>query len=225
MCDYVRQIESALRATRVESLATYCWFGKRAGSLPVLVRRSLTPGTARGYLLFQLQSQLYRDFYCRGSAQPALFAEVGIWASRATQFVESLSAANSGKGCWQPNWLVSAIEEAHVVVEQRGLRLWARPESCVASTGMPVVGEHVSVRLPKEFFGMSPGFYMIVSDEPYSPAIGQAVVRIYWNLSVDAAIPFVQYTTTALNEAGLPFRMKVLPCVVHSLRLHSTLHS
>jgi hypothetical protein len=63
---YYQQAEEAVRATEVHSPIIYSWFGKRSERLPSALKRSLTPRTARGYLLFNLRSQLYADFYCQG---------------------------------------------------------------------------------------------------------------------------------------------------------------
>jgi hypothetical protein len=68
----------------------------------------------------------------------------------------------------------------------------------------------VRLRFPKEWLGMSPGFYMALSDQemPYDHA--KPLVRLYWNLTAEGAVSFVRLTTSMLNRAHLPFKLKVL---------------
>ncbi|MEZ4571352.1 MAG: T3SS effector HopA1 family protein [Thermomicrobiales bacterium] len=55
---------------------------------------------------------------------------------------------------------------------------------------------------------MSPGFYTVLSDEPYDAA--DLVVRVYWNLYSWGAATLVQGITGRLNGAKVPFRLKVV---------------
>src|SRR5262249_10493947 len=69
--NYREQIESAIRTTVFHSPTAYSWFGNLSPRLSLAIKRALTPQTARNYLLFNLQFQLYHDFYCGGVAAPA----------------------------------------------------------------------------------------------------------------------------------------------------------
>jgi hypothetical protein len=84
---YHEQVEAAIRATVFHSPTTYSWFGKLSQRLPSTVKRALTPQTARNYLLFILQSQLYSDFYCQGFAVPARQEAIGLLPIGMTPFV------------------------------------------------------------------------------------------------------------------------------------------
>jgi len=68
----------------------------------------------------------------------------------------------------------------------------------------------VSLRFPKELLGISPGFYMAVSDVEMPDFHGADVVRFYWNLRPEAAVPLMEELTRELNSARLPFRFKVV---------------
>jgi HopA1 effector protein family len=208
---YYAQVEAAVRATVVHSSTTYSWFGKRSPELPPSVRRSLTARTARNYLLFSLQSRLYRDFYCQGFPTSGDEGGFEIQIPRGiTPFVAGLSAANVGDGYWQGGWQVRGIENGAVFV-QKNLRLWVRPEDCLVPEGEPIgPGMRLSLRFPKEFFGISPGFYMAAGNEPLEEDGSQPLVRFYWNLGVDGAVTFMREATSALNRANLPFRLKVV---------------
>lgn len=209
---YRQQVEEAVRATELLSPTTYSWFGKRAEQLAPAIRRSLTPRTARSYLLFNLRSRLYADFYCQGFADPTGQERPGLPAVGMTPFVEALSAANSGSGCWEGGWEARTIVNGKVSVCKGGLELWARPEDCLLPEGGVIAsGMQLRLRFPKEYLSISPGFYMASGDEPLDPEDSQqTLVRMYWNLTAEGAVPFVRHATSALNRAHLPFRLKVV---------------
>src|SRR4051812_5693494 len=107
MNDYRRQIEAAIQATAFHSATSHSWFGQRSHSLPANISRALTTKTARDYMLFNLQSRLYSDFYCRGFAAPAEHAIRGS-SSGWRPFIDALSAANTGQGYWEDGWQIGA---------------------------------------------------------------------------------------------------------------------
>ncbi len=91
------------------------------------------------------------------------------------------------------------------------LIVWIPVGDCLALSGRQTVpGENISVRFPKEFLGMSPGFYIASGDKPLTTPKGEVLTRIYWHLSSVGAVPFVRTASTALNRAAVPFRLKVL---------------
>src|SRR5262249_47974862 len=113
---------------------------------------------------------------------------------------------NTGTGSWQHGWQVDARDGDLLVVKRDGLRLRARPAD--VRTADPSPGAATAVRLPHEMLGLSPGFYVALGDEGHEP--GEPLIRLYWNLFRDAAAPFVGAATAMLNDAGVPFRLKVL---------------
>jgi class II lanthipeptide synthase len=211
MSDYRGQVEAAIRATVFQTPTTFSWFGKLSPQLTRLVRRALTPETARAYLLFNLQSQLYKDFYCRGFAAPARREVIGLPAVEAMSFVQQLSDANGGSGCWENGWEVRAIEGDRLVVQRRGLELRAGPDDYRASRDCPIEpGMRLSLRFPKELLNVSPGFYLALGDEELTDDDSRTLVRIYWNLMSEGAIQLIQSASTLLNQAKLPSRLKTL---------------
>ena len=208
---YRQQVEEVVRATEILSPLTYAWFGKPSEQLPPAVRRSLTSRTARSYLLFNLRSQLYADFYCQGLATPSRRETGALPVTGMTPFVEALSAANSGNGYWERGWEVRTTANGKVVVRRGDLELWARPEDCSIRNGSAVApGTQLSVRFPRAYLSLSPGFYMASSDEPLNQEDSQTLVRMYWNLTAEGAVPFVRAATSMLNRARVPFRLKVV---------------
>jgi hypothetical protein len=209
---YRGQIESALKATVLHSSTTYSWFGKRFGRLPPKVKQALTTRTARDYLLYSLQSRLYTDFYCPGFATSSKQDVTGSLVSGQTPFVRRLSAANTGKGYWQDGWKINEITEGEVVVQQGDLTLWVDKKKYLnlpeGSAVLP--GVQVGLRFPKEFLGISPGFYMALSDIEMVGDGSQSLVRYYWNVTSEGAINLMQQVTLRLNQVGVPFKFKVL---------------
>jgi hypothetical protein len=128
-----------------------------------------------------------------------------------TPFVEALSAANSGSGYWEGGWEARTMVNGKVAVRKGGLELWARSEDCLHPEGGVIAsGTQLRLRLPKEYPSISPGFYTASGDVPLDPEDSQTLVRMYWNLTAEGAVPFVRYATLALNRAHLPFRLKVV---------------
>lgn len=211
MSDFRQQLREALQATTIHSPTSYSWFGQPSSRLPAQLTARLTTRDARNYLLFDLSSRLYSHFYLHGAATPSRREGEHALHTGLTPFVAELSAANLGNGCWEDGWKVHAVDDGGVAVARKELVLWARPHDCMFTEEMPVTsGAGVRLRFPKEFLGMSPGFYMVLGDKPLNQDNGQALLRIYWNLSAEGAAPFVRIATTLLNQAGVPFRLKVL---------------
>ena len=211
MSDYRRQVEEAIRAISVHSPTAYSWFGKLSIRLPAKLRRTLTPQDARNYLLYDLTSRLYSDFYVRGVATPSKREAGHILQTGLTPFVAELSAANAGNGYWENGWQVRAVENGTIGVFRNDLMVWVRPgESLLEQADLIAPDMPVHLRFPKEFLDMSPGFYMVLSDKPLNMDDVQMLVRVYWNLTAEGAVPFVRMVTKLLNVTGLPFKLKVL---------------
>jgi HopA1 effector protein family len=204
---YRSQLREAIRAAVVHSPTTYSWFGLSSPRLPARVERALTPKTARDHLLHTLRSRLYSDFYVKGRAAPSGWEVRSSVASRGP-FVADLSAANTGSGYWVDGWTVGAVGDGgDLVVERRGLELTVGAADC---SEPPAPGRTVGIRFPKELRSMSPGYYVACGDRLPDEDGRYPLVRLYWNLRAAGAVPFVRSATSCLNEAGVPFRLKVV---------------
>jgi HopA1 effector protein family len=207
---YLDQVKSAVEATEFYSPTAYSFFGKEIARLPPRIKRAMTPRTARNYLLFQLQSQLYSDFYIRGAASPGVWGN-GWSVNGAAAFGERLSVANMGDGNWEQGWEIQSVTLGEVVVKRAGLTLWVRPKDCLMPQGGSMEpGTRLRLRFPKESLGLSPGYYMARSNHGNNPNEAQRLVRLYWNLRVEGAETFVRAATSLLNEARMFFNLKVL---------------
>ncbi len=209
MISTLELLRGAVDAVSIHPPASFTWFGQRMSELPDEVVRTLTPEAARDYVLYNLQSTLYRSFYCLGVATPVMEADhVGRGAK--SSLVEVLSVANSGRGPHEAGWEVCRLDGDHVVVGRDGLHLWvSRAEMALSDAEHLDLGSPVSVRFPKELRKLLPGFYMALGDIAL-PERGEPVVRFYWNLSPQGAPALVRELTVRLNRGGVAFRLKVL---------------
>jgi hypothetical protein len=70
------------------------------------------------------------------------------------------------------------------------------------------------VRVGKELRNLMPGFYVAIGNGDAEPAARDLepgpLLRLYWHLTPEAAVPYLAAMTTALNALGMPFRTKVL---------------
>ena len=210
MKHYLKHLDAAVRAVEIDSPTSYSWFGKLSPPLPPHIEQAISPELAREHLIFTLQNQLYTDFYGAGFATPSPSESEDLVAG-GMRLAEKLSAANCSRECWEPGWEVRALENETVVVSRKGLELWVRSQDCRARDGATFLpGVEVSLRVTKESFGVSPGYYVALSDVPLSWDGTQILVRLYWNVRSETAARLVQSATSRFNGVRLPFRLKVL---------------
>jgi hypothetical protein len=210
MIEYRQQALGAIRAIVFHSPTSFSWFGKRSARILPRIERLWSAETARGYLLFHLQAQLYSHFYHQGYATPRRGDTMVGFAEGRTPFVETLSAANVGRGYVQDGWIVRATHDQGVVVGNNDLDIWVAWQDCVAPPYTISPGDNIGVPFTKEWLHISPGFYLAVSDTVMPPEDSAAIVRIYWNLTAGGAPQLMAAATSLLNQAQLPFELKVI---------------
>jgi HopA1 effector protein family len=206
---YRDQVAQVLRVVAVSSATTYTWFGCRSDGLPRALAAAMSPAVAREYLVSQLGDELYRSFYTHGRPVPRSADAARPY--RADQaFVARLSKVNSGTGGWDDGWSVQLTADGILQLQGKDLRVRARAEDCRPRSGAPSVGDPVSLRRPKELRAASPGFYTALSDEPLVIGPEAAELRVYFNVTPTGAEPLVAVSTRLLNEAKIPFQLKVV---------------
>ncbi|MBV8772805.1 MAG: hypothetical protein JO166_10840 [Deltaproteobacteria bacterium] len=204
------QIAAAIRAVVIHSDTCYSWLGRRLPALSRSIQLRITPKQVRGYLLYNLQNQLYADFYCHGLAKRRE-TEASRPLPGLTSFVQALSDANTGRGCYESGWLVSEVKDDEIVARKNGPEFRMSRNDCGGANGGPITpGASLTVHLPKEFLNMSPHFYLALGNEQLPTADATGIVRFYWNLTASGAVSFMHNATRLLNEAHLPFHLKVL---------------
>jgi hypothetical protein len=209
MTEHLDNVAQCLRETTVHSQSSFSCMGQPCARLAPRVRRAMTPKTARSYLVYQLQSRLYSDFYIRGNRSLSNWSEA--LSLDAMTFARALSTANAGIGCRENGWTVAEVHANEVVVSKGGLQLNVHPGECeVWPDAHLQPGSTVSLRLPNELLNASPGYYMALGNCGDIVVEALPLVRLYWNLRAAGAIQFVQSLTLVLNHAGIYFRLKVL---------------
>jgi hypothetical protein len=160
-----------------------------------------------------LASDLYLQLYMRPSS--AARTRYDPLAER--DFVAQLSAANGGKGSWEPGWTIKEIDDdGGIAVANDRLVLWVARDDLRCATNTFCVGTSCRLRMSKELHNLNPGYYMAIGDggiEDIENSIDDEdirLVRLYWHLAPSGAIPFIRAISHTLNMAHIPFHAKVL---------------
>jgi len=211
MPDYREQIESAIQATVFHSPTKYSWFGKPSPRLTAHMERAMGRKAIQGWIFLTLESQLYSDFYCQGTATPAVVEPNGLARVNASEFIDELSGSNCGAGYLAEGWQITSLQNNELIARRNGLAFRVQETDCHTGRGELLdPAARVSLHLPKELLGIAPGFYMAMSDIEMPDFHGADVVRFYWNLRAEGAVRLMQELTRELNGARLPFRFKVV---------------
>ena len=161
-----------------------------------------------------IQFDIYRDLFCRPTAQ-GVMAQDG---HALRDHVAALSQANTGTGSWEQGWRIAGRDSnGTIAVLKTDVTYWALPENVRAHKDL-VVGAPCEVRIPKEMRYLVPGFYMAVGNYDLSESLPSTVtltsssklVRLYWHLTAETSIRFINMVTHLLNSNEIPFRVKVV---------------
>ena len=131
------------------------------------------------------------------------------------QLMAALSAANTGQGTWEPGWTIEHVDEhGHVSVRKNGIIFWVPEAGLHVRQGGLKPGQSCRVKVGKESRYWMPGYYVAIGngvpDEDDATETVEPLVRYYWHLTQEAAVPLMAAATSLLNAAGVPFRLKVL---------------
>ena len=136
-------------------------------------------------------------------------------------FMATLSAANTGRGTWDPDWTVRQVADSgEVVVGRHDLEIWAARRDVRTASGRISPGEVCRLRVPAEMRYLMKGFFYVFGDAAKGHDGAKSTSdadtetepqwRFYWHLTSDAAATFVTATTSILNARSVPFHLKVL---------------
>jgi hypothetical protein len=190
---------------------------QRLSKLPEQLRQAYVVGQVRNYL---------HDIYFSGE-QERKSAGSGVTKEFKNDAVSGLNVdyfhriqlANGGTGFLDSDWMVISWDEHRAQVEKDGLRLWVDPNidlvlqdglkaGCGSAEAAPAaVGIMVVLRLPNA----------VLTEESYSaignagePALDQAGISIYFNISAEGALVLMDVLTKALNQRDFPFALTIL---------------
>ncbi len=155
-----------------------------------------------------LEGDLYARLYTRPSHNGA---PADFLAQR--DHISALSAANNGRGSWEPGWQIVGLEpDGRFAVRKDSITFWVGPDGLRVRRGKPTTGDYCRVRVAKEMRSLMPGFYCAIGDgdENDTRDAPAPLVRFYWHLTIRAAVPYMAAITSHLNRRGIPFRTKVL---------------
>ncbi len=207
--DYLARVEATLEVIRVHGLRSFSWFNQEEAVLSPALARRLPIAMQRDHFREVLAARLYGSFYCHGFATPSEGEPPAPRLLSAREALgRALAAANRGVGYEDQGWAMRSRGDA-VVVHKGGLTLRVERKD-FAARAAPGSGRlaRFGLRMPKESRTLSPGYYVALGDEPL-PA-DEPLVRFYWNLREDGAVAFLRAATESLNEARLPFRLKLV---------------
>jgi hypothetical protein len=209
-----RTLAAALRALTILSPREYSFAG-----LTVTVPEQpdpAAPGRAVPQplaMIGALQAQLYASVYNRrfdGKPQPAP-------PERLTEMTEELSRANPGRERWDYGWQVyQTLPNGVLQAHKQGRAQVFGPGQYMAMGGPAGPGAAVqngaivNAYLAKEMRNFHPGFYMVLSEnvQPWYEQV--TLVRVYWHLRPEGAVPIVRELTARFNRFQVPFRFKCL---------------
>ena len=195
----------------VSSPTSYTWFDARSPKPSREVSKLLTEPEKRHFLRLSLQQRLYSDFYTQGIAVRQQPVSALALSRVSDAFAESLSAANTGEGVVEDGWQIEERRGESLNAVKGGMRISLRDHDIVAPSMPGADGlEVVRVRLPKELRRASPGYYVALGNVPLGSGDWVRILRLYWAVTPDGAVPLVRQLTSALNTAGVAFRLKVL---------------
>ena len=173
------------------------------------------------FLSLQLRSFLYGIYYngaMRSSLAldsedqaPLLDLENNTVMGIDMAFFQQLHESNSGEGYFAGGWKVLKEEEnGGLVVSNGELRLHIRRDKHLPEAEQQAqLGDIVAIKMPKN--RMQNGFYMAVGNLGFSrPQAGDALVRVYFNVTAEGSIAVMKSLTQELNAVGLSFSFKVL---------------
>ncbi len=160
------------------------------------------------FLLPALEQEMYARLYTRAGNRAATPSD--FTAQR--EHVAALSAANNGRGTWEPGWRVEEIDDdGHIGVRRDDITFWTTRQGVRTSSGRIHAGDFCRVWVGKEMRNLVPGFYFAYGNGDVGDRdVQEPLVRFYWHLTPGSAVRYIESVTSALNALGVPFRTKVL---------------
>ncbi|OTX87122.1 hypothetical protein BK726_17325 [Bacillus thuringiensis serovar londrina] len=211
MTHYHEQITSVIESTIFQSPLSYSWFGRQTSPFSLSISSTPSYQDAREHLLFNLKSQLYKEFYCKGFAINSKEDYIDIQPNQIPKFIQKLSLDNFGEGYLEDGWNFFKKEQEKIIIHKENLKLWVSDKECLLPQNISLLpNQQLKVKLPKEFLSISTGFYLANSNRPIPESKSNDWVRFYWNIVPEGALILMRKLTQTLNQYNIPFKLKVL---------------
>lgn len=159
-----------------------------------------------------LAAALYSRCYVRPSGR----VDRGIVdADRDGLFQSALIAAAPADWVWERGWrVVDRGDDGRLRVRRNSVLYWTDSSRVRLSTSPGVglvIGESCAVLVPRVRRRLLPGFHTVVGAEPGTDEDeSDRLVRLYWHLRERSAAALLNAVVTTLDDAAIPFSMKVL---------------
>jgi HopA1 effector protein family len=204
------RLMAALRSLVILSPQEFTFEGRR---MPAVPQPDLSGGvTPQHAMISALQAQLYGTVYNRAFSPAVPPAS----PPSLTNITLELSRVNPGRERWDHGWQVyqtlpSGMIQAHK--HGRAQMFYPgqyMPVGATPGAQAPVQGTIVSVYLAKEMRNFQDGFYIALGEQVQPYYEQTSLVRVYWNIRPDGAIPIVSELVGRFNRFQVPFRFKCL---------------
>lgn len=188
----------AVRAVRTAGDA-FSWHGRREPLLPAFLR-DLPAARRRNELRRRLTDRLYASFFCTGGVVPAE-APVAPDPHEVAGWCDGLARASRRRACRDSGWTLAGGDRRVLLLKKDGVTFRADARASRRAGGS------WSTLVPSERRRLSPGFYIVLGETPLAP--DESLFRVYWNLWSEGARPLIRAATRRLDDAAIPFRLKV----------------
>jgi hypothetical protein len=210
MIRYRDTLAEMLPKVQIHDGFRFSWYGRTFSPVTPRLKRSLTAESVNAFFQNSVRNHLYQNLYCTGGPRANDVTQGAGGAVSEAHFLEELSRANTGRGRVSRNWrALRRAADGPLALGDDGIRYRLEADTVEGDLADPD-GATISVRLPKEMRGLSPGFYLAFGDAGEAAAPGRTRVRLYWNVRFEGAAPLMEAVTRSLNDAGVPFQFKVL---------------
>lgn len=212
--NYEAELEAILAAIEIVLPSSVILAGKVVPLMDSL--RGDAPFSSEGFpMVPMIQSALYYNCYCRRLGQEPASPGAVVSAAESSKLIGSLSEANAGSSRWDHNWLVRRVESTgQIWAEKNGVVRILPPGEYIDMTGPGATvrtGSSVTIYVTRESTTVQPGLYFAFG-ETVMPSDPYDMVRIYWNVSVEAVPKLLMRVSGDLNRFQVPFQFK---CPIH----------
>jgi HopA1 effector protein family len=186
----------------------------RFAQIPIQLQQKFLTDRVRNYLY---------DLYFTGSLLPIATVDTTdrILPDRLTNgvdldFYQRLQHSNTSHGYFDLNWQIVAItEERELIVVKDGLHIHVDLQQHVPpNLHQAAIGDTIPIYLPHNLVGIDTYIMVGNAGSPQHDVreqVGDAqFVRLYFNITPDAAIAIAAQLTTELNKLGIRFEFGIL---------------